>query len=88
MEVKIVIDNADLEQLVLEKIAEQIAQDITQKYGAGSGLYRRTIQEATRDVIYKDKENIVNRVVEQASREAKNKAVRKLLEIAEKDVDR
>lgn len=38
--------------------------------------------ECVRDVIYKDKENIVDRIVAQASQECRTKAIKKLLEEA------
>lgn len=36
--------------------------------------------ECVREIIYKDKERIVDRIVAQASRECKNKALKKILE--------
>ena len=46
-------------------------------------LYKRVISECVREVIYKDKEAIVDRIVAQAGRECRNKAIKKLLEEAE-----
>lgn len=69
-------DNALLEADVL--VREQKLED-----SADRVLYKRTIAECVREVIYADKENIVERVVAQASRECKAKAIKKLLELSE-----
>jgi len=57
-----------------------IAKALYNGYSSDSNRYKRIIQECVREVIYKDKENIINRVVSQASRECKSKAVKKLIE--------
>ena len=45
----------------------------------------RTIAEVIREIIYKDKERIVNLIVARASRECGNKAVKKILESLKED---
>lgn len=57
-----------------------IAKALYNGYSSDGNKYKRIIQECVREVIYKDKENIINRVVSQASRECKSKAVKKLIE--------
>ena len=45
-------------------------------------LYKRTIADCVREAIYKDKKEIIDRIVAQARRECWNKAVQKILKEA------
>lgn len=76
MEFKIEIPDEELK----EHIFTAAASALFSNYSVDRNLYKRVISECVREVIYKDKAAIVDRIVAQASRECINKAVRKLLE--------
>ena len=69
--------------LTEEEIKEAVLQVVRDKYyRTYSEDRRRTdriIAECVRQVIYADKERIVDRIIEQASRECKSKALKKIL---------
>lgn len=79
MKIEIEIPDEELKEVITQVIAKKLCSD----YSADRTLYKRTIAECVRAVIYADKENIVDRIVAQASRECKNKAIKKLLESVE-----
>lgn len=79
MKFEIEIPDEELREHILTAAAKALLSD----YSMDRTLYKRVISECVREVIYKDKEDIVDRIVAQASRECRNKAVRKLLEKAE-----
>ena len=76
MKIEIEIPDEELKEAITEIISKRLYSD----YSYDRNLYKRTIAECVRDVIYKDKENIVDRIVDQASRECRTKAIKKLLE--------
>ena len=76
MKIEIEIPDEKLKEMLTKVIADRIHSD----YSYDMNLYKRTISECVRDVIYKDKANIVDRIVAQASRECRTKAIKKLLE--------
>lgn len=76
MEITIEIPDDELK----EHLCAVIAQELYVSYSADRNLYKRTIAECVREVIYKDKSNIVDRIVAQASRECRTKAIKMLLE--------
>ena len=76
MKIEIEIPDEKLKEMLTKVIADRIHSD----YSYDMNLYKRTIAECVRDVIYKDKANIVDRIVAQASRECRTKAIKKLLE--------
>ena len=76
MKIEIEIPDEELKEMLTKVIAERLYSD----YSSDRNLYKRTIAECVRDVIYKDKANIVDKIVAQASRECRMKAVKKLLE--------
>ena len=77
MKIEIEIPDEELKKVIAEIIAKRLYSD----YSADRNLYKRTIAECVRDVIYKDKANIVDRIVAQSSRECRTKAIKKLLEV-------
>ena len=76
MKIEIEIPDEELKETITRVISESLYKD----YSYDRNLYKRTIAECVRDVIYKDKANIVDRIVAQASRECRTKAIKKLLE--------
>lgn len=79
MKIEVEIPDDELKEVITQVIAKKLCAD----YSADRTLYKRTIAECVREVIYADKENIVDRVVAQASRECKTKAIKKLFELSE-----
>lgn len=77
MKIEIEIPDEELIECVKSVIAQRLVGD---RFSYDRNLYKNEIAQAVRDVIYADKENIVNMVVGRASREVKSKAIKKLLE--------
>lgn len=77
MKIEIEIPDEEITQCIKQLIAQRIVGD---KFSYDRNFYKREIAQAIRDVIYADKENIVNMTVNRASTEVKSKAIRKLLE--------
>lgn len=76
MKIEIEIPDDELKEMLTNVISKRLYDD----YSYDRNLYKRTIAECVREVIYKDKEAIVDRIVAQASRECRTKAIKKLLE--------
>lgn len=76
MKIEIEIPDDELKETILSVVARDLVSD----YSGDRELYKRTIANCVREVIYKDKANIVDRIVAQASRECRTKAIKKLLE--------
>lgn len=79
MKFEIEVPDEELKKTVLCTVANAYYRD----YSADRNNVNRIVAECVRQIIYKDKERIVDRIVEQASRECKNKAVKKILESLE-----
>lgn len=76
MKIELEIPEEELKKAVLEVIANEYYKD----YSSDRNLVNRIAAEQVRQIIYKDKERIVDRIVDQAGRECRNKAIKKLLE--------
>lgn len=76
MKIEIEIPDEELKEMITEVIAKSLYNNFSED----RNLYKRTIAECVRTVIYKDKENIVDRIVAQASCECRTKAIKKPLE--------
>lgn len=76
MKIEIEISDEEIADLIKDKIAQVIVGD---RFSYDKNMYKSAIAQAVRDVIYADKENIVNMTVNRASREIKSKAIAKLL---------
>lgn len=76
MKIEVEIHDEELKEVLTKVISERLYAD----FSYDRNLYKRTIAECVRDVIYKDKANIVDRIVAQASRECRTKAIKKMLE--------
>ena len=70
-----------------EYILTAAGKSVFAEWSVDRNLYKRTIADCVREVIYKDKDEIINRIVAQASRECGNKAVQKIVREALKDGD-
>ncbi len=81
MKIEIEISDDELREHILVAAGNALHK----QYSSERNLYKRTIAECVREVIYKDKQEIINRIVTQASRECENKAVQKIVREAMKD---
>lgn len=67
-----------------KELKEAVLNVIANKYYSTYSMDRRSVDKITaecvREIIYKDKERIVDRIVAQVSKECKNKVLEKILE--------
>ena len=83
MEVKVDIDDNELREVVTNMIAKQL----TASWSTERQVLKRTVADAVKEVVYSEKEFIINMVVERATREIVKKGLPKLLENLGKEVD-
>ena len=76
MKIEIEISDDELREHIITAAGRALLAD----WSVDRNLYKSTISECVREVIYKDKDAIVRQIVAQASRECRSKAVKKLLE--------
>ncbi len=76
MRIEIDLDENEIKDLVTVKIVNQMYLDTVTRE---SRMLKSEIKQAVRDVIYKQKEEIIDRVVKQASAEMVRKGITKLL---------
>mgnify|MGYP001771167193 CR=1 FL=1 len=81
MKIEIEISDDELREYILTAAGKSLFAE----WSVDRNLYKRTIADCVRQVIYEDKDEIINRIVAQASRECGNKAVQKILKEALKD---
>jgi len=75
MKITVDVDEKKLQELVTEQIARQLVEE---RYSMDKNAYRKMINEAVVKVVYSDKKNIIDRVVDRASREIRCKAEKAL----------
>ena len=66
-----------------DEIKQAILNEVAKRYSSSSletRVLKTTTAECVREIIYKEKAEIIDRIVAQASRECKNKAIKKILE--------
>lgn len=76
MEIKIQIDEEELKKL----ITDLIARKITTQYTTERHMFKNEIAKATREIVYAEKDYIIQEVIHRATTEIKRKALPKLLE--------
>lgn len=81
MKLEIEISEDELKEAVLKVVSNNYYRD----YSADRNHVNRVVAEQVRRVIYEDKERIIDRIVAQASRECRSKALKKILEMAGED---
>lgn len=81
MKIEIEISEDELKEAVLKVISNNYYRD----YSSDRNHVNRVVAEQVRRVIYEDKERIIDRIVAQASRECRSKALKKILEMAGED---
>lgn len=71
------IDEKELQKLITEELAKKIRADYsTERY-----VLKSEIAQAVRDIVYAEKDFIINMVVNRASTEIVKKALPKLLDV-------
>lgn len=81
MQITINIDDSEIERIAIEKITDAIAENYHKRSLSEESRGRReAVQKSVKEIIYSDKENLINRCVEQASRELVKKGLPKLIE--------
>lgn len=78
MEIRIEISEEELKECILNVVAKNYYSD----YTSDRRRVDRVVAECVRDIIYQDKERIIDLIVARASRECGNKAVKKILDTA------
>lgn len=81
MKIEIEISGDELREHILVAAGNALHK----QYSTERNLYKRTIADCVREVIYKDKDAIFKQIVAQASRECGNKAAQKIVREALKD---
>ena len=76
MKIEIEIPEEELKEAVLNIVAKSYCAN----FSSDRHHVDRIVAECVRKIIYADKERIVNLIVERASRECKNKALKKIIE--------
>ena len=74
MEIKINIDEAELQELITQKIAA----DMVRGYPRQASTY--AVRDAVKEVVYSNKDEIIERCVKRASTELVKKGLPKLIE--------
>lgn len=76
MKVTVEISDDELKREILNLVAK----DYKAEYSTDRRRTDTVVKECVREIIYQDKERIIDRIVAQASRECGNKAVKKFLD--------
>lgn len=80
MKVEIEISEENISRLVEEMIAKQFINERGTEYREARYGIRDGVDKAVKNYIYSEKENIIDKVVDRASREIVKKGLPKLLE--------
>lgn len=80
MKITIEIPEEEIKDRLLDVIANQYYRD----YSSDRGKVDMVTKECVREIIYKDKERIIDRIVSQASSHTKTLAVKKMVEQIQK----
>lgn len=81
MKIEIEVSDNELREYILTAAGRALFAD----WSVDRNLYKLTIADCVRQVIYKDKQEIIDRIVAQASRECGNKAAQKIVREALKN---
>lgn len=76
MKVTVEISDDELKREILNLVAK----DYKAEYSEDRRRTNVVVKECVREIIYQDKERIIDRIVAQASRECGNKAIKKFLD--------
>jgi len=81
MQIKVKIDDKELQ----EEITSMIARKLTTSWSTERNLLKHTIADSVKEVVYSQKEEIINMVVNRASAEIVRKGMPKLVNKMMKD---
>ncbi|MBV4430696.1 hypothetical protein KM803_05015 [Clostridium tyrobutyricum] len=81
MQIKVEIDDKELQ----EEITSMIARKLTTSWSTERNLLKHTIADSVKEVVYSQKEEIINMVVNRASAEIVRKGMPKLVNKMMKD---
>lgn len=81
MKIEIEVSDEELREYILTAAGKSLFAE----WSVDRNLYKRTIANCVREVIYKDKDAIIKQIVARASRECGNKAVQKIVREALKN---
>ena len=76
MKVTVEISDDELKREILNLVAK----DYKAEYSEDRRRTNAVVKECVREIIYQDKERIIDRIVAQASRECGNKTIKKFLD--------
>lgn len=76
MEIKIEIDEEELRSLITERLSRQL----TSNYSADRNMFKKQIAEITREVVYAEKDYIIQEVISRAVKEVSKKSITKMVE--------
>lgn len=77
MKITVEVSDEELKETVLRVVANEYHK----QFSADRRNVNRIVSECVKDIIYKDKEIIIDRIVAQASSHCESKAVKRLLDI-------
>lgn len=86
MKIEIEISEENISRLVEEMIAKQFMNERGTEYREAKYGIRDGVDKAVKNYVYSEKENIINRVVDRASKEIVKKGLPKLLEEIGKNI--
>lgn len=86
MKIVIEISEENISRLVEEMIAKQFMNERGTEYREARYGIRDGVDKAVKNYVYSEKENIINRVVDRASKEIVKKGLPKLLEEIGKNI--
>ena len=76
MEIKVQIDEEELKAFITERLSRQL----TSNYSADRNMFKKQIAEITREVVYKEKDYIIQEVISRAVKEVSKKSIAKMVE--------
>ena len=79
MKFELEIPESELKEAILHVVSTEYYRN----YSPDRNNVNRVVAECVRQIIYKDKERIIDRIVNQACRECKSKALKKIIESLE-----
>ena len=76
MEIKVQIDEEELKAFITERLSRQL----TSNYSADRNMFKKQIAEITREVVYAEKDYIIQEVISRAVKEVSKKSITKMVE--------
>jgi hypothetical protein len=80
MKITVELDDKEIERIVMEKVTDEIAKQYMKRYNDDEIGRRRGVQDAVKELVYNNKDELITRCVDKASAELVRKGLPKLLE--------